>query len=272
MPETIIKKLEELVAQGKQLAPMGGFDFSGYNARLQNKYLDWRKACLAALDEVGPIGFSYKNKIQGDQNGNFFFQASAQLILNAMNELTEKVKASPDLMTSAAEAASGGATSGGGGTRVLKPPPKKTDGSTAATQPARTGPAGEGSKRVYVIGEETDPLRQQLSMFLAEIGLEEVSLNRKHGQMLVLDEVQHQEGARCAFFVFNSDDLTYAMFEVGHFVGKLGQNRVFVLHMSDVEFPKNVPGVLAKSIVVKLEEASLSLIRELKAAGYKISL
>ncbi len=62
------------------------------------------------------------------------------------------------------------------------------------------------------------------------------------------------------------------MFEVGHFVGKLGTGHVCVLHMSDVEFPKKVPGVLVKPIVVKLEEASLSLIRELKHAGYQISL
>jgi predicted nucleotide-binding protein len=62
------------------------------------------------------------------------------------------------------------------------------------------------------------------------------------------------------------------MFELGHFVGKLGKGRVVVLHMSDVEVPKNIPGVLTKPIVVKLEEASLSIMKELKGAGYVISL
>jgi hypothetical protein len=42
--------------------------------------------------------------------------------------------------------------------------------------------------------------------------------------------------------------------------------------MSDVNFPKNVPGVLAKPIVIKLEEASLGLLKELKAAGCQIHL
>ncbi len=37
-----------------------------------------------------------------------------------------------------------------------------------------------------------------------------------------------------------------------------------VLHMTDVEVPKNIPGVQVKPIVVKLEEASLSIIKELK--------
>jgi len=42
--------------------------------------------------------------------------------------------------------------------------------------------------------------------------------------------------------------------------------------MTDVDFPKNVPGIQTKPIVVKLEEASLSLMRELKSVGYQISL
>jgi predicted nucleotide-binding protein len=90
--------------------------------------------------------------------------------------------------------------------------------------------------------------------------------------MLELDTFRHAPDVRYAFFVFNSEDLAYAMFEVGHFVGTLGRGMVSVLHMSDVNFPKNVPGINVKTIVVKLEEASLAIMRELKAAGYKISL
>ena len=125
---------------------------------------------------------------------------------------------------------------------------------------------------MYVIGEDMDPLRQQLSDFLREIGLEEVAINRTHGTMLALDKVKTDDDIRYAFFVFNSDDLAYAMFELGHFVGKLGAGRVTVLHMTDVNFPRNVPGINHKPIVVKLEEASLAIMRELKASGYQVSL
>ncbi len=90
--------------------------------------------------------------------------------------------------------------------------------------------------------------------------------------MIALDKVEENPDAKYAFFIFNSDDLTYAMFELGHFVGKLGKNHVCVLHMTDVEVPKNIPGVVIKPIVVKLEEASLSILKELKGAGYVISL
>lgn len=273
MAADIVQKFEELVAQGQQLVPLGGFDFSGYNARLQNKYLEWRKACLEALEQVGPIGFPYKSKILGDANGGYFFQSSAQLIVNQIKELYEKIKASPDLATQAAAPAPApqpAATSTTVG-RVIKPPPKPAG---ATPTPAAAPPAApaEAFNKVYVVGEENDPLRQQISMFLDEIGLKEIAINREHGKMLPLDELEDHKDAKYAFFIFNSDDLSYAMFELGHFVGKLGKGHVCVLHMTDVDFPKNVPGVTVKPIVVKLEEASLSILKELKAVGIKINI
>jgi predicted nucleotide-binding protein len=157
-----------------------------------------------------------------------------------------------------------------GGARVLKPPPKPAGVAQAAAPQAA---ASQGSvNKVYVIGEQNDPLRMDLGDFLKEIGLEEIAIQREHGKMLALDQLKDQKDARYAFFVFNSDDLAYAMFELGHFVGKLGQGHVCVLHMSDVNVPKNIPGVTVKTIVVKLEEASMSLMRELKGVGYKLSI
>ncbi len=276
MSENLLPTFEKLVQQGTELVPLGGFEVSGYNARLQTKYADWRKKCLEALEQVGPIGFPYKTKILGDAKGGFFFQASAQLIVNQLKDLFEKLKASPELAsgggavvtTQSAHAPSVTVTQSGGA-RVLKPPPKAPGAQAAAAKPASAGPVG---KRVYVIGEEMDPLRQQLSQFLSEIGLEEVAFNREHGKMLALEKISHSSDIQCAFFVFNSDDLAYAMFELGHFVGKLGAGHVTVLHMTDVDFPKTVPGILIRPIVVKLEEASLGIMKELKSLGYQISL
>jgi predicted nucleotide-binding protein len=276
MPEQLLKKCEELITGGTQLAPQGGFEASGYNARLQNKYLDWRKACLETLESSGPIGFQYKQKILGDKNGGFFFQPSAQLILNCMRELYEKVKASPELASAPTAPAMDLQTptvqtaTDTGGVRVLKPPPKHAAPTPA--QPSAHPQADAHTSKVYVVGEADDPLRVQLLQFLGEIGIEEIDIERQHGQMLPLETLQVDAGVRFAFFIINTNDLAYAMFELGHFVGKLGKNRVCVLHMSDVDFPKNVPGVLAKSIVIKLEEASFGLLKDLKASGYQINL
>ena len=282
MSESLLQRFERLVEEGVKLTPLGGFDFSGYNARLQEKYLAWRRACLESLELVGPIGVPYKNKIAGDANGAYFYQASAHLILSSVKELFEKVKASPELAAEpvpleavpapAAPPPSPSQTSTG--TRTLKPPPKPGSAARAAPAQAASPPvlARASPRKVYVIGEGTDPLRQQLAIFLDEIGIAEIPIDRNHGEMIALDTIADNPGASFAFFVFTSDDLTYAMFELGHFVGKLGKNHVMVLHMTDVEVPKNMPGVLIKPIVVKLEEASLSIMRELKTAGYVVSL
>lgn len=282
MPESVLEKFEGLVAEGTKLVPLGGFEFSGYNARLQNKYLEWRKACLEALEQVGPIGFTYKNKIVGDANGGYFFQAAAQLILSNMKELHEKLKASPELAVvekapapppAAPQAAAPAPSTTAGGPRVLKPPPKPAAAQQQAAAAAPVAPqvASSSPKKVYVIGEINDPLRQQLAQFLEEVGVEEVAIDRTHGEMIDLEHIDLNSGAKFAFFIFNTDDLTYAMFELGHFVGNLGKNRVCVLHMTDVVMPKNIPGVVIRPIVVKLEEASMGILRDLKSSGYTIS-
>ena len=278
MSENVLKKFEELIAVGGQLVPLGGFDFSGYNARMQNKYLEWRKACLELLEQSGPIGFPYKNKILGDQNGGFFFQSSAQLILNGIKDLHEKLKATPELVGASAAAAAPSAApvaAEAGGARVLKPP-QKPAGAVAApaaqTPAAAVTTAPTVGNKVYVVSEPNDLLRAQLTQFLAEVGLEEIGLNRSKGTMLALEEIKDRPDVQFAFFIFNSEDMAYAMFELGHFVGKLGKGHVCVLHMADVNFPKSVPGVSVKPIVVKLEESAIGLMKEMKAVGYKINL
>ncbi len=276
----LLKKIDQLVTTGSQLAPQGGFEFSGYNARLQSKYLEWRKGCLEALEQVGPIGFSYKNKVLADQNGGFFFQSSAQLILNVLKELREKLQASPDLASvppngvAAPQAATATvtATETSSATKILRPPPKPPAAPQGPPHPAPAAVPSRENTKVYVIGEKGDQLREQLSQFLKELGLEEIALDREKGKMLALDKLQDKPDIRYAFFIVNSDDLSYAMFEIGHFVGKLGTNHVCVLHMTDVNFPKGVPGVAIRPIVVKLEEASFSVIKDLKASGYRINI
>jgi len=273
MSEQIVHRLKELIETGTCLLPLGGFDYSGYNARLQNKYLDWRKGCLEILELSGPIGFIYKSKIFSDTHGGLFYQSSVQLILTCLNELYEKLKASPDLVSAPVPVGAAESTnvssSEAGGKRILKPPPKKSV--EVPTQQNVQAPSSSQNKKVYVIGSTDEPLRVQLLQFLNEIGLEDVTIERQRGQMLPLETLQVDGEIKFAFFIINPDDLAFAMFEIGHFVGKLGKNRVCILHSSDVNFPFNMPGVLVKLITVKLEEASFGLLKDLKSAGYQIN-
>jgi hypothetical protein len=281
MPENMLQRFERLVEEGAKLTPLGGYEFSGYNARLQGKYLAWRKACLESLEVVGPIGVSYKSKIVADANGGFFYQASAHLIFSTVKELFEKLKASPELAAEPVPVLAAPPqplpadppAQTTGATRTLKPPVKSAAAASAAgaTQ-GRPAASPSAPRRAFVVGELNDTLRQQLSVFLQEVGVGEIPIDRSHGEMIALDGVADDPDAKFAFFIFNSEDVNYAMFELGHFVGKLGKNHVMVLHMTDVDVPKNIPGVLVKPIVVKLEEASLSIIKELRTAGYALSI
>jgi predicted nucleotide-binding protein len=274
MSEQIIEQFKELIETGTRLAPVGGFDYSGYNARLQNKYLEWRKTCLKILELSGPIGFPYKQKILGDIHGGLFYQSSVQLILTCLSELYEKLKATPDLVSApvptAAVESPTVTSSDTGGKRVLKPPPKRF--SETPIQSNAQVPSNSRTNKVYVIGELNDPLCVQLLQFLHEIGLEEVTMERERGRMIPLDILVVDKEIKFAFFIIHPDDVIHAMFEIGHFVGKLGQNRVCVLHGPDVKFPNSMPGVLVKSISMKLEEASYGLLKDLKSAGYQINL
>jgi hypothetical protein len=283
MSENLLERFEKLVEEGSKLTPLGGFDFSGYNVRMQDRYLSWRRACLESLELVGPIGSPYKSKIIGDANGGFFYQASAYLTLSCLKELFEKLKASPELaaeqvpaeIPQVQEQPVATQAQSSGGVRTLKPPPRAvgTPAVTPVVQPAPVAPAASSApKSAYVVGEINDPLRQQLSVFLEEIGVVEIPLDRIRGEMLALESIPESADAKFAFFIFTSEDLAYAMFELGHFVGKLGKGHVVVVHMTDVAVPKNIPGVLTKPVVIKLEEASLSIMRELKGAGYVLSL
>lgn len=277
MSQEVISKYEELINAGRSLLPMGGFEHSGYNARLQTKYSEWRKNCLQLIELSGPIGFPYKQKILSTTNNELFYQSVVNLILNCLNELCEKVKTSPELIESSdikitdlPVSANLSTEVAAEGVRVLKPPSKHSVIKKNVTTVSSNNV--QNSKKVYVIGEADDLLYVQLLQFLHEIGLEEIQLERQHGQPIILDSIQIDNSVRYAFFIINEDDLAYAMFEIGHFVGKLGKDRVCVLYMSDVNFPKNVPGVLVKPIVIKLEEASLAILKDLKLAGYKIDL
>ncbi|MFZ1976535.1 MAG: TIR domain-containing protein, partial [Bacteroidota bacterium] len=248
MSEQILKRFEELIVIGKKLTPQGGFDFSGYNARLQNTYLGWRKACLEVLELSGPIGIPYKNKILNDQNGGVFYQVSALLILHSINELYSKLKASPEMASAESKDIQANqhlTQTASEGVRVLKPPIK--------TEKKQTEIAGSaGARTVYIIGEKNNPLYIQLAHFLLEIGIEEVLIERKHGTMISFNAFQERADIQFAFFVLNEDDLAYAMFEIGHLVGKLGSGHVCILCKSEVNFPENIPGVSVKRIIIKL--------------------
>ena len=58
--------------------------------------------------------------------------------------------------------------------------------------------------------------------------------------------------------------------EFGYFIGKLGRDRVCCLHTGDVELPSDMHGIIYLSFEKSVKKCREMIIRELRAAGYKI--
>ncbi|MGA7161984.1 MAG: TIR domain-containing protein [Bacteroidota bacterium] len=259
MDASLSTKLQELIHQGDKLVPEGGLEFSGYNAKLQSQYLLWRKNCLDTLSKCGESGTTLRSQLASDENGAYFYQTSAQRVHDALKEALKSAAHIP----------------------ATPPPPHATTPvteheKTKPVEPAKPQPIKPVSgpvNRVLVVSAANNPLQSQLTSLLKELGIEASVYQRTGGGSdALLAYVEKQPSTHYAFYLIGSEDIPSAMYELGYLIGKIGPHKVCCIYQKDVPVPKNIPGVQRKEIIVKLEEISFSLIKELKAAGYSVSI
>ncbi|MGA9405996.1 MAG: TIR domain-containing protein [Bacteroidota bacterium] len=259
MDASVSTKLQELIHQGDKLVPEGGLEFSGYNAKLQSQYLLWRKNCLDTLSKCGEKGTALRSQLAGDENGAYFYQTSAQRVHEALKEALKSaahIPATPHPSPAVSPA--------------IEPEKPKPVDSTKLQGPKS---AVAAANRVLVVSAANNPLQSPLTSLLKELGIEASVYQRTGGGSdALLAYVEKQANPHYAFYMIGSDDIPSAMFELGYLVGKIGAGKVCCIYQKDVAVPKNIPGVQRKEIIVKLEEISFSLIKELKAAGYSVSI
>ncbi|MFA6469527.1 MAG: TIR domain-containing protein [Bacteroidota bacterium] len=292
MEQQTVTKLQELIQQGEKLVPEGGHEFSGYNAKLQSQYLMWRKSCLDSIAKIGSSANALREKITKDENGAYFYQNSAQLILDVVKQSiplaeTELKKntpapaapkpavsaskpvpqpaAAPKVETPKPEAAKQEMPKA-----VPAPPPAVAPQPTPAPTPAVAAPS-VSSKQVLVLSSSETELQNQLSNLLKEMGIDGVMFQRGTAVDAIVGFLEKYPTVRYAYYLYNPDDINSAMFELGYLIGKVGSNRVCCIHKKDDAPPKGIPGIIYKEIVVKLEEISFGLIKDLKAAGYTVT-
>ena len=261
MDTSLTTKLQELIRQGEKLVPEGGLEFSGYNAKMQSQYLLWRKNCLESIGKCGEKGTALRAQLAGDENGAYFYQSSAQKVLDAAKEAlksAESVAAPPPPPPAKPPTEP----------EVKKAPePVKAEAQKPQTSKAAIVP----TNRVFVVSAANNPLQAQLVALLKELGIEASVYQRTGGSDTLIANVEKQQIPQYAFYLVGADDIPSVMFELGYLVGKFGANRVCCVHQKDVQVPKSIAGVQRKEITVKLEEVSFSLIKELKAAGYSVT-
>lgn len=287
MDQQNVSKLQELILQGEKLVPEGGLEFSGYNAKMQNQYLLWRKNCLDALSKIGEKANPHREKITKDENGAYFYQNSAQLILEMLKqslpiaEIEAKKnstpppapKPAPAPATPKAEQPAPPPTQPKTAPQPAAPAPKQeTPKPAAAASSAPTPvPQSASNKQVLVLSSSETELKNQLTNLLKEMGIEGIMFQRGGAADAIVGFLEKHQTVKYAYYLYNPEDINSAMFELGYLIGKVGANRVCCIHKKDDAPPKGIPGIVYKEIVVKLEEISFGLIKDLKAAGYTVT-
>lgn len=150
------------------------------------------------------------------------------------------------------------------------------------------------SNKVFVVHGHDNELKNDVERFIHEIGLEPIVLHRQvDGGATVIEKIEANSDVGYAFILLTPDEYAYTqdqqaleeshrhielrarpnvIFEFGYFVGKLGRNKVCCLHKGDVVVPSDISGLVYKKVDSSIENQAYAIIKELKAAGYKLSM
>jgi predicted nucleotide-binding protein len=150
------------------------------------------------------------------------------------------------------------------------------------------------SNKVFIVHGHDQELKIDVEQFIRQIGLEPIVLHRQpdRGRTLIEKFEQHSD-VGYALILLTPDDIAYpidqdtspdssrkkekrarpnVIFEFGFFVGKLGRDRVCCLYKEGVVLPSDLDGLVYKKINSSVESQGIAIIKELKAAGYKIQI
>jgi len=148
----------------------------------------------------------------------------------------------------------------------------------------------EYSNRVFIVHGKDEESKLQLARILeTDLGLEVIILREQPSEgRTIIENIEKYSDVGYAFVILTPDDMGYdaglaepiprprprqnVVFEFGFFVGKLGRNRVCVLHKGDMELPSDVHGVIYKPFRESIRECYLDIVKELKAAGYNLKI
>lgn len=156
--------------------------------------------------------------------------------------------------------------------------------------------SGEGvprSNRVFIVHGHDDKAKQELEIFLTELGLEPIVLHRQADEgKTIIEKFEKHSDVGYAFIMMTPDEMAYlaseselpeserriefrarpnVIFEFGYFVGKLSRSRVCCLYTGSVTLPSDLGGMVYKQYTSSVEESGYSIIKELKAAGYNVN-
>lgn len=150
------------------------------------------------------------------------------------------------------------------------------------------------SNKVFIVHGHDQGLKTDIERFLREVGLVPIVLHREADEgATLIEKFEKHSDVGFAFILLTPDEISYTVdqiekndsdrkveyrarpnviFEFGYFVGRLGRKKVCCLHKGEVVVPSDLNGLVYKKIEDSLDSQAYSIIKELKAAGYKIKM
>lgn len=149
------------------------------------------------------------------------------------------------------------------------------------------------SRNIFIVHGKADKPKLELARMLEELKFQVTILSEQAEKGRTIIEKLEQEtiDVGYAFVILTPDDvgmekelferthtgLCYrarqnVILELGYFVGKLGRGRVCCLYQGNVELPSDIHGVVYKKFTDSIDDCFKGIVKELKAAGYEVSL
>lgn len=154
---------------------------------------------------------------------------------------------------------------------------------------------GSLHNKVFIVHGHDDTMKNQIEIFLRQIGLDPIVLHRQADEgQTIMEKFEKHSDVGYAFILLTPDDYAYSrreesfededrktkefrarqnvIFEFGFFVGKLTRRRVCCIYKEGTTLPTDVAGLLYKEVKNDIEEQGYAIIKELKAAGYQLNI
>jgi predicted nucleotide-binding protein len=140
------------------------------------------------------------------------------------------------------------------------------------------------AKKIFIVHGHDKVSKLELARILEDLGLKPIILHEQAngGKTLIEKFEKNVENIGYAFILLTPDDFCNedkkyrarqnVILELGYFIGKLGRDRVCYIYKEGVELPSDIHGVVYSSFTKEVRECHVDIIRELKHAGYKLTL
>lgn len=164
------------------------------------------------------------------------------------------------------------------------PPPSKAISQSMLAQPGSV--VARNKRKVFIVHGRDNEAKQEVSRFIAELGLEAIILHEQASAgMTIIEKIErYSNDADFALVLYTPCDLgrgshennppkkrarQNVVFEHGYLMAKLGRENVCALVKSDLEKPNDISGV----VYVDLDQAGawkIEVSKELRACGYHL--